>query len=122
MRCWTWSMQCKPRAHRLLHPCCEDDITAVTCGCLPLYSEYVAHTLDMGASGILFPRISTHVEAANAVGKNAVSRRRRGFSLSQSWLFWAIESQQFVEANDHNLLAAGFRSRTGDGLKDADKK
>ena len=56
-------------------------------------SEYVAHTLDMGASGILFPRISTHVEAAQCCGQNAVSRRRAWiFAFSQSWLFWAIES------------------------------
>ena len=70
-------------------------------------SEYVAHTLDMGASGILFPRISTHVEAANAVGKMRFRGGERGFSLShRAGYFGRLSPQQFVEANDHNLLAA----------------
>ena len=84
-------------------------------------SEYVAHTLDMGASGILFPRISTHVEAANAVGKMRFRGGERGFSLShRAGYFGRLSPQQFVEANDHNLLAA-VQIEDPEAVKNADK-
>jgi 2-keto-3-deoxy-L-rhamnonate aldolase RhmA len=75
----------------------------------------------MGASGILFPRISTHVEAANAVGKMRFRGGERGFSLShRAGYFGRLSPQQFVEANDHNLLAA-VQIEDPEAVKNADK-
>ena len=84
-------------------------------------SEYVAHTLDMGASGILFSRISTHVEAANAVSKMRFRGGERGFSLShRAGYFGGLSPEQFVEANDHSLLAA-VQIEDPKAVKNADK-
>ena len=70
-------------------------------------SESVAHALDMGASGILFPRISTPSEATNAVRKMRFRDGERGFSLShRAGDFGALSPQQFVDVNDHCLVAA----------------
>lgn len=84
-------------------------------------SEYVGHTLDMGASGILFPRISTPREAANAVGKMRFRDGGRGFSLShRAGDFGAMSPQQFVEANDDGLLAA-MQIEDPEAVKNADR-
>ena len=83
-------------------------------------SEFVAQTLDMGASGILFPRISTPVEAINAVRKMRFRDGERGFSLShRAGEFGALSPQQFVEANDQGLVAA-MQIEDPEAVKNAD--
>jgi len=110
--------------YRELHACI---LAAKSCS-LPVLvrvasfeSEYVSQSMDAGASGVMFPRISSEEEAVDAVARTKFQNGGRGFSLShRSAQYGALTQEQYVEKNDGGVLRA-MQIEDPEGADDAEK-
>ena len=84
-------------------------------------SEYVSQSLDGGASGVMFPRISGPDEAEYAIGQTRFENGTRGFSLShRAAQYGSLTEEQFVKRNDGNILRA-VQIEDAEGVNEAER-